>query len=271
MRLQFLLWLLALAAAAPAGPSRAAGETGLQERGKALFDVHCARCHGADGADTTTYPGAKSLVDVTRRLSAAQVIEKSRGFAAVQLEGEDAAGLLAFLATLAAPGYAHPALLVETDWVARHGGDAGVRLVDMRPEAEYRAGHIPGAVRIEEGPLRNPEERLTYLPRPEVFARMMSEAGIGNDTHVVIYDDQGGKLAARLWYVLNAYGHTRASLVNGGWNKWTAEQRSVSRESPTVKPARFTPKQVPDMTCPSDALLARKPDVVVLDARSPAE
>src|SRR5689334_18367717 len=81
------------------------------------------------------------------------------------------------------------------NWVAQHANDPDVRIVDMRDDKAYAGGHIPGAVHIEEDPLRNPEERFTYLPRPEVFADMMSKAGIGNMTHVIIYDDQGGKMA----------------------------------------------------------------------------
>jgi thiosulfate/3-mercaptopyruvate sulfurtransferase len=168
-------------------------------------------------------------------------------------------------------GYVHPEMLVDTAWVALHAADADVRLVDMRDDNAYAAGHIPGAVHVAEGPLRNPEERFTYLPKPAVFAAMMERAGIGNDTHVVLYDDQGGKMAARLWYVLNAFGHSRISLVNGGWNRWTAETRPVSTETPVVATTDFKVRETPDMTCALPALLARKPNVVVLDARSPDE
>jgi thiosulfate/3-mercaptopyruvate sulfurtransferase len=172
----------------------------------------------------------------------------------------------------AAPiGYARPQMLVETDWVARHARDRDVRLVDMRDTAAYAAGHIPGAVHLEEGPLRNSEDRLTYLPTPAAFAAMMRHAGISNATHVVAYDDQGGKMAARLWYVLNAFGNDRVSLLNGGWTAWVAENRPTTTEAPAVTPAAFTVKQAPALTCPSTELLARKPGVVVLDARSPAE
>jgi thiosulfate/3-mercaptopyruvate sulfurtransferase len=168
-------------------------------------------------------------------------------------------------------GYAHPQMLVETDWVARHARDRNVRLVDMRDAAAYAAGHIPGAVHLEEGPLRNPEDRLTYLPVPAALAAMMRDAGISNRTHVVAYDDQGGKMAARLWYVLSAFGDDQVSLLNGGWKAWTAEKRPTTTEAPPVTPAAFAVKQAPALTCPSTELLARTPGTVVLDARSAAE
>ncbi len=191
---------------------------------------------------------------------------------------------LAALLALAAPGlavtaaektgsgaYAHPELLVSTGWVAAHGADRGVRVVDMRPASAYSAGHIPGAVSFEEGPLRNPEDRLTYLPRPEALVAMLGRAGIGSGTRVIAYDDQGGKLATRLWYVLSAYGDPRVSVLNGGWTKWTAEKRPISTEPAVPEKAAFVPRESPAMSCPSPALLARKPDVIVLDARSAAE
>jgi thiosulfate/3-mercaptopyruvate sulfurtransferase len=171
----------------------------------------------------------------------------------------------------AAPGYARPELLVETDWVADHARDPKVRIVDVRSAAAYSAGHLPGAVRLEEGPLRNPEDRLTYLPKPETLVGLLRQAGITNETRVVVYDDQGGRMAARLWYVLNAFGHERVSLVNGGWNKWLAEQRPVTREAVAPPPGDFTPKASPALSCPSDELLRRRPGVMVLDARSPQE
>lgn len=243
----------------------------LRETGAALYRAYCARCHGDDGSDTATYPGAKSLVDVTQRLSASEVIEKSSGFAAVRLDGQRATALQAHLETFRSGKWPNAHLLVETEWVEKHRGDAAVRLVDMRSDQAYAAGHIPGAVRIAEGPLRDPNDPQSYLPRPEAFAEMMGKAGIGSGTHVVIYDDAGGRSAARLWLVLGAYGHERVSLVNGGWSKWVAEKRPVSRDAPSVTPVKFTPRKVPETVCAAPEIVARRSGVVVLDTRSEAE
>lgn len=263
--------LLALTAGLASARTVAAAAPDPLERGKAIFQSQCARCHGDNGADVTSYPNIKSLVDVTQRMSARDVIEKSRGFASLPIEGEDAAALYAFLGTLRSGGYANPDLLVETSWVEVHLKDPAVRVVDLRAAAAYSAGHIPGAVLLAEGPLRGEEDRETYLPNPEAFAALMRRAGIGNATHVAIYDDQGGRSAARLWYVLNAYGHERVSLVNGGWNKWVAEKRPVSTGGAAPAPSRFEPRVTPVLSCPSAQVLARKPGVVFLDTRSAAE
>ncbi len=162
-------------------------------------------------------------------------------------------------------------LLVETEWLAENGGSGYVRIVDMRAQKEYEAGHIPQAVYLDERTLRNEADRDTYLPVPETFAQQMGAIGVSGEMHVVIYDDQGGRSAARLWYVLNAFGHTQVSLLNGGWLKWKGEGRPVTAETPTIPQARFVPKPAASLSCPSPELLARKPGVVVLDARSPKE
>lgn len=128
---------------------------GLRAKGRAIFSTHCARCHGENGADTTTYVGAKSLVDITQRLDTKEVIEKSKGFATVQLQGVEAAALFAHLDTFGSGKWPNSELLVETEWVSKHLKDANVRLIDMRSDAAYAAGHIPGAVRIAEGPTRS--------------------------------------------------------------------------------------------------------------------
>lgn len=251
--------------------SGADSQADLLKRGQTLYAAHCARCHGDDGSDTS-YPNIKPIADVTRRMSPREVIEKSKGFVAAPIEGPNAAALVAFLGTLDRGGYPRGEMLVDTAWVAAHGGDAGVAVVDVRSSTAYEAGHVPGARWLSEGPLRNEADNETYLPAPEAFRMLMEKAGITNQSHVVIYDVLGGPSAARLWYVLQAYGHERVSLMNGGWNQWVAEKRTVSKE-PLVPaaPSRYQPKLTPSLTCPSTEVLARKPGVVVLDARSAAE
>lgn len=242
----------------------------LREHGRVIYTAHCARCHGADGGDTS-YPGVKTLVDITRHRPGGEILETSRAFATADLSGTSGTALLLFLATLNSDGYPEPDLLVETSWVAMHLQDPALRLLDLRSAAAYAAGHLPGAAHVEEGPLRNAEDPQLYLPPAARFAELMSALGVGPDTHVVLYDDQSSRSAARLWFVLNAFGHARVSILNGGWKKWAAEQRPVSREAPTPRPARFAPRAVPALSCPAPELLARRPGTVVLDARSPEE
>jgi thiosulfate/3-mercaptopyruvate sulfurtransferase len=182
------------------------------------------------------------------------------------------AALVLALLVLPAGGWANPEMLVETDWLARRGREPGVRIVDARSADAYAAGHVPGAVHLDaDRLLRDPSDRDTHLPDASTFAGLMERAGIGNDTHVVVYGERGSRDATRLWYVLNVYGHERVSLVNGGWRKWAAEGRPTTRETPAVTRATFRVKETPALACPTPEVLARKEGVLFLDTRSAAE
>src|SRR5574342_46464 len=131
-------------------------------------------------------------------------------------------------ASPSAKGYAHPELLAETAWLEQHLNDADLRIVDLRSQEAYAAGHIPGAVWLDGKRLDDPE--TGYVPKPQGFAALMGSLGIGDHTQVVAYDDQGGLWATRLWWALDYYRHTKAKVLDGGWNKWTGEGRRNSRE-----------------------------------------
>jgi thiosulfate/3-mercaptopyruvate sulfurtransferase len=172
----------------------------------------------------------------------------------------------------AAGGYARPELLAETDWLTQHLNDPGIRVVDMRSEGAYRKGHIPGAVHLDWKALKDADNEWYVIP-PEKFAELMGQQGIGTDTTVVAYDDQGGLGPARLWWVLDYYGHRTAKVLNGGWNKWVKEKHPVSTEVPTPSPTQFSVNIEPQKICLVEELLGemKRPNVVIVDARSPAE
>lgn len=172
----------------------------------------------------------------------------------------------------AAVVYAHPEQLVDTGWVAAHATDAQVRVLDLR-RSGYPAGHIPGALALDPESIRDPRNKPSFLPTPEAFAAMMTGVGVGDDTRVILYDDRGGLLAARLWWMLAYFGHTNVALVDGGWVAWTAEQRPVTTEVPTVRPARFVPRPEPRWlaTAVDVTLAIEKPGVRILDARTMGE
>jgi len=180
--------------------------------------------------------------------------------------------MLPVLAVLAVT-YAHPEQLVETDWVAAHATDAAVRIVDMR-QTGYAAGHVPGAVHLAPVAIRDANAPPTFLPTPEAFEAMMSSLGIGDRTRVVVYDERGGIYAARLWWILNYFGHPNVALMNGGWIKWSAEQRSLSSNIPTTPVGvRFTARPNPKWVATAADVVAAigKADVKILDARTAAE
>ena len=173
--------------------------------------------------------------------------------------------------------------LVSVEWLARHLDDPAVRIADVRwylphlgrsGRAEYDAGHLPGAVFIDldtqlaappgSGPGRHP------LPAPAQFAAAMSRAGIGPETHVIAYDDSGGSVAARLWWLLRYYGHERVSVLDGGIAAWRAAGQRETTEQPRVTAATFDPVPDHERVVGKEAVdrLRSDPAAIVLDARA---
>ena len=135
--------------------------------------------------------------------------------------------------------------------------------------AAYEAGHVPGAVFVPvEGVLAGPGDRgpgRHPLPGPAVFAAAMAWLGIGDDTFVVAYDDAGGSVAARLWWMLRATGH-RAAVLDGGIAAWPGELE-IGEASPPSAGATFTASPWPD-TQVVDAEAVASFRGVLLDARA---
>jgi thiosulfate/3-mercaptopyruvate sulfurtransferase len=178
---------------------------------------------------------------------------------------------LAIVAVVAV-AYTHPDQLVDAGWVAAHGSDRNVRIVDMR-QTGYEAGHVPGAVYLSPVAIRDAKNPPTFLPSPQAFADMMAKLGIGDTTRVVAYDERGGIYAARLWWILNYFGHTNVALMDGGWVKWAAENRPSVTDAPKLAASAFTPKPQPRWIATAADVVASidKPSVKIVDARTTAE
>jgi thiosulfate/3-mercaptopyruvate sulfurtransferase len=178
--------------------------------------------------------------------------------------------------------------LLTTDWLEGHLHDGGVRVVDIRgyvkktdlgdgrQEAEYVAApgeyydaHVPGAVYVDWTiDITDPDDPVpAQVALPDRFAAVMGSLGIGDDTHVVVYDHAGGQFATRLWWVLTYYGHDLLSVLDGGWSKWIAEDRPTTAEVPQPEPAVFTPEVRSGWRTDAETLLAAGDEAFVLDAR----
>jgi thiosulfate/3-mercaptopyruvate sulfurtransferase len=168
--------------------------------------------------------------------------------------------------------YAHPEQLVDTEWLAAHGADANVRVLDLR-RSGYEGGHIPEALWLDPESIRDSGNAPSYMLPPEAFAQAMGRLGVSATTRVVLYDDRGGLLAARLWWMLNAYGHANVALLNGGWVKWTAEKRPIVTAVPTVRPANFMARVQRHWLATVDDVVGaiRGQGAKIVDARTVAE
>jgi thiosulfate/3-mercaptopyruvate sulfurtransferase len=180
--------------------------------------------------------------------------------------------LLSLMMSMQAAGYARPELLVDTAWLSQHRNDPAIRIVDIRARG-YADGHIPEAVFVDNNWIRNPKAPPTFLPTPQEFEALMSKLGISNDTRVIVYDERGGIYAARLWWILNHYGHANVALLDGGWVKWLAEERAVTAVAPAPAPAAFKVKPGTVKVATADQVKAaiNNPNVKLLDARTQAE
>lgn len=178
----------------------------------------------------------------------------------------------------AAGRYANPHLLAETGEVARILADPGVRIVDVRSgmvgRVAYRAGHVPGAVYLDAGELDDAAANAEGLPiRPDAAASLFGGLGIDHETTVIAYDDAGGVLAARLFFVLEYYGHQRVRVMNGGLGKWRREGRPLDIAAPAIVSRRFEPRARRELVATAGEVQdgLGRPDVCLIDARSPAE
>jgi thiosulfate/3-mercaptopyruvate sulfurtransferase len=174
--------------------------------------------------------------------------------------------------TTLVPGEALAAHLDDPAWVVfdcRHDlADPG------RGRREYAESHIPGArfLHLDEDLSSPPTGTNGRHPLPDfrMLAATFARAGVGPGTQVVGYDDQGGMVAARLWWLLRGLGHERVAVLDGGWGKWTAERRPASRELPAPRPSSWTSGLRPEFV---DARFVLShlgdPGVTLLDARAP--
>jgi thiosulfate/3-mercaptopyruvate sulfurtransferase len=106
-------------------------------------------------------------------------------------------------------------------------------------------------------------------PAATQVAEVMGRAGIGPGVRVIAYDDQAGAVAARLWYVLRAFGHESVAVLDGGVSKWLAEGRGVETDVVTPPPARFVPRPQPGSVVTKEELIATASRSLILDARAP--
>jgi thiosulfate/3-mercaptopyruvate sulfurtransferase len=173
--------------------------------------------------------------------------------------------------------------LVSTEWLAAHLDDPQVRIVDCRyyfdgrvGHEEYAKGHIPGAIHLYYSELATKENPIAFkMARAEQMKRVLEAHGIGDDTLVVAYDDEGGHAASRLWLAMLVHGHEDGiRILEGGLTKWEQEGRSLSTDPARPRTATFTPREGPaEVLVTADRVLdaTNDPNAVVVDVRRLSE
>lgn len=137
-------------------------------------------------------------------------------------------------------GYARPDALVSTDWVEDHLGDESIRIVESDEDVLlYEQGHVPGAVKLDwHTDLQHPVLR-DYVDR-ESFQELCRERGISNNTTVILYGDKNNWWATYAFWVFQLFGHTNAKIMDGGRQKWIAENRPLTKDVPQLQSSQYS-------------------------------
>jgi thiosulfate/3-mercaptopyruvate sulfurtransferase len=137
--------------------------------------------------------------------------------------------------------YVHPEVLVDTQWAEDHLQDPKVRIaeVDYDPKANYELGHIPGSVLFDwKNDINDPLTRNVLTK--EACQSLLQNAGINNDTTLMLYGDFNNWFAAFAFWVLKYYGFKDIRLINGGRKKWLQEDRPLTKDVPSHSKGNFT-------------------------------
>ena len=153
--------------------------------------------------------------------------------------------------------YVNSQYLVETDWLEDHLNDPDLRIIDatltLVPDAKktyriqselsaWEAAHIPGScyVDLQQQLSKNDSVLRFTFPDSQQFAETVSRLGVADDSRVVIYSTSSYMWATRLWFMFRAFGFANVAILNGGWQKWQAEERPVSISPCSYPAGKFT-------------------------------
>ncbi len=171
--------------------------------------------------------------------------------------------------------YAHPEVLVDTEWVSKNPPSDNLKLVevDYDPENGYRKGHLKGASLIWwKRDINDPITR--DIVDKKQFETLMSKNGIKPDSQVVLYGDFNNWFAAFVFWVFKYYGHKNIKIMNGGRKKWELEKKPYTTEEPSLAATTYVAQP------PDDGLRAylfdvkralNKKEIALVDVRSPKE
>jgi thiosulfate/3-mercaptopyruvate sulfurtransferase len=165
-------------------------------------------------------------------------------------------------------------VLVSTDWVKQHLGDATIRVVEVDVDtAAYDQGHVPGSAGWNWTTELCDTLVRDIIPQ-KTFDELMSKSGIANDTTVVLYGDNNNWFAAWAFWQMKIYGHGDVRIMNGGRKKWVAEGRELDTAKPSVAPASYK-ASAPDLSIraflPEVQEAVKKKSAVLIDVRGPQE
>jgi thiosulfate/3-mercaptopyruvate sulfurtransferase len=148
-------------------------------------------------------------------------------------------------------------MLVSTDWLAKHINDRDVFVIHVAADRKhYDDGHLPGARFLSSKEILTTRNSVANeLPAVADLQKVVEQLGVGDSGRIVIYGENSGLLAARVYFTLDYLGHgDRAALLDGGIEKWKAEKLIVETQPVNAEPVKFTPRPQPGIVVGLDAV-----------------
>jgi thiosulfate/3-mercaptopyruvate sulfurtransferase len=171
--------------------------------------------------------------------------------------------------------YAHPEVLVDTDWVKENLGKPGIKVVEVDVDTKaYDAGHIPGAIGFN-WQTQLQEQVSRDIISKEKFEQLIGGAGIAPQDTVILYGDNNNWFAAYGFWLFKLYGHKDVRLMNGGRVKWLNEaDKDLTTERPSLRPVPYRVAEThPELRAllPDVTRASRERAANLVDVRSPDE
>ncbi len=166
-----------------------------------------------------------------------------------------------------------PPVLVSTEELAALSGHQNVVIIDARDAEEYSKLHIQGSINIPKETFREPEDldyksEYGFLTSPEKAAKVFGNAGIDENTRVIVYGTNTFPNASIPFVILQQYGHDNVQVMRGEIEKWMKEGRPLTDEVPDVRPKNFRAEPRPEMVATMDWIMDNAEEIVVIDMRS---
>ncbi len=170
-------------------------------------------------------------------------------------------------------------MIVSVPWLEARLEDPNLRVIDVRSyhgqpdrgRQEYEVAHVPGASYFDlETDLAGPGGGRHPLPPIDTFLEALESAGISRDHTVVIYDQDHGATAARLWWMLRHVGHEEVAVLDGGWPAWIESDGPQTATAPEPEATSYRATVRTDDVVTKELVAARPPQVTLIDARAPA-
>ncbi len=169
--------------------------------------------------------------------------------------------------------------IVSAQWLLGALSEPNIKIIDgswylpahnRDAHAEYAQGHIPGAVYYDLDAYSDQTSSLPHtMPSADLFSKTISELGISNDDHVIVYDGMGLFSAARIWWMFKTFGHEAVSVLDGGMPAWLeaggAQQTQIPKPAPTAYKAILNTDRMADWHAVAE--MAKTGSSQILDAR----